>query len=98
MGDVTSILSTGLNVASDPYTQEMLCQVGALQAIGRGQSPSVCAETPDGTLDPANIGTLVKGLRAYVYAQANPWAYGVAAAVVIGLPLLVGYRLGQGSK
>lgn len=95
MGDV---LSTGLNIASDPYTQELVCQADALQVIKRGQSPAPCPETPDGTPDPANIGTIVKVLRAYVYAQANPWAYAATAAVVIGLPLLVGYRLGQGSR
>lgn len=96
MGDVSSILQTGLNVASDPYSQELLCQVGALQTIAHGGAQPLCPEVPDGTPDTAGIANLVKGLRWYVYAQANPWVYPVALAAVIGLPLLVGYSLGKG--
>lgn len=90
MGDVSSILTTGLNVATDPYSQELLCQVQALQTIGRGGGMPTCPETPDGTPDTANIANLVKGLRLYVYAQANPWVYPVAIAALVGIPFLLG--------
>jgi hypothetical protein len=95
MGDVSSILSTGLNIAGDLYSQELVCQIQALQSIAHGGSQSVCPQTPDGTLDPAGIGNLVKGLRYYVYAQANPWVYPVAIAAVLGIPFLLGYSLGK---
>ncbi len=35
-------------------------------------------------------------LREYVKAEQQPWRYAVAAGVVIGLPMLLGYALGKG--
>lgn len=98
MGDISSILSTTLNVASDPYTQELLCQIEALGTIAKGGSAPLCPETPDGTPDTAGVGNLVKGMRWYVYAQANPWVYPVAIGLGLGIPFLLGYAFGKGSK
>lgn len=95
MGDLPGVLTTGLDLATDPYTQELVCQVQALRNIAHGTAPGVCPEVVDGTPDDAGIRNLVKGLRAYVYAQANPWVYPVAIAAVLGIPFLVGYSMGK---
>jgi len=96
LGDLTSTLATAANVASDPYFPEVVCQIQALQAINHGQTPAACAVTPPGTPDDFGLANALTGLRAYVYAQANPWAYAVAAMVVVGLPMWIGFELGKG--
>lgn len=98
MGDASSILSTTLNLATDPYSQELACQISALQTIAKGGAQPICPETVDGTPDVAGIGNLVKILRYYVTAQANPWMYPAAIGVVVGVPLLLGYAFGKGSR
>ncbi len=105
LGDLSSIVSsiesavgTTINVASDPYLPETLCHMAQLQQIGAGRPPATCTELPAGIPGGVGLGPMMPPLRAYVYAQAHPWAYAVAAAVVIGIPLALGYTLGKGSK
>jgi hypothetical protein len=94
MGDVLDSITTTLDVASDPAMPEVVCRVQQLQAIDRGQTVPVCAQTPDGVGAPW-IQNVLPVLRGYVYAQQNKWVYPLVVLGVIGLPLWVGYELGR---
>lgn len=105
LGDVTSIvnsvtnaLGVSLDIANDPYLSETVCHIGQIQQIHNKQAPGQCTETPDGLVGGVGLARAVKPLRYYVYAEQNKWVYAVAAAVIIGVPMLVGYDLGKGSK
>jgi hypothetical protein len=95
MGDLSSTLSTALDVASDPSMPELVCRVQQLLQIDRGQPVQICADTPATVGGSPSIARITSGLRAYTFAQQNPWVYPVAAAAVIGLPLWIGYMLGK---
>lgn len=95
MGDLASTINTAVDVASDPYLAEVICHVGQLKAIDHGEPVGVCAETPDGVAGGVGLRNAIPVLRAYVYAQQHKWVYAVAAAAFIGLPMLIGYRLGE---
>lgn len=97
MGDLLSTLTTAVDVANDPYMPEIVCRIQQLKAIQGGQAVAVCADTPDGTAG-IGQGPVMPALRAYVYAQQNPWVYPVAAAVVLGIPFLLGLRIGEGRR
>lgn len=92
MGDV---LSTTLDVASDPYLPEVACRIQQLQAVDRGQVVGECAETPDNLPGGVGLRTAMPALRAYVYAQQNKWVYPVAIAAILGIPFWIGYELGR---
>jgi hypothetical protein len=96
MGDLSSTLSTALDVASDPAMPEIVCRVQQLLQIDRGQPVQICVDTPDTSFGSSSMARITSALRAYTYAQQNPWIYPVAAAAVIGLPLWIGYILGKG--
>jgi hypothetical protein len=95
MGDVTSTIATAADVATDPYFSEVVCRIQQLKAIDQGQAVPFCAETPDGYGGGVGLHTAMPALRAYVYAQANPWVYPVAIAAILGIPLYIGYELGR---
>lgn len=95
MGDLTEIIGTAADVASDPYLAEVLCRVQQLKAIERNQSVAVCPVTPDAPGIGVGLRRLMPVLRGYVFAEQNPWAYLVAASVVIGVPMLIGYQIGK---
>lgn len=98
-GDWVDTIGTAADVASDPYFPELVCRIQQLKAIDHGKAPSVCANTVDtGSGDGVGLRRGMPVLRGYVYAQQNPWVYPLLAAAVVGLPLLIGYRLGQASK
>lgn len=96
MGDISSTITTALDVAADPYLPEVVCRVQQLTQIDHGQPVQACLNTPDTVVGGVGIARAIPALRAYVYAQENPWVYYVAAAGLIGLPMLIGYRLGKG--
>jgi len=96
MGDIASTISTALDVAADPYLPEVVCRVQQLTQIDHGQAVQICADTPDNVVGGVGISRAIPALRAYVYAQQNPWVYPAVIAAVIGLPLLIGYELGKG--
>lgn len=105
LGDLTSIvnavsgeLGTGLDIANDPYLSEVICHIGQLKQINAGAAPGACTETPDGLQGGVGLARAVKPMRAYVYAEENKWVYAAAAAVIIGIPMLIGYDLGKGRK
>lgn len=101
MGDLSSIvsgISAAVDVAGDPYLPEIICRVQQLHSIRSHQPIQVCQDTPLGIPGGVGLGRLVLPLRAFVFAEANPWVYPVGIAVLIGLPVLIGYELGKGSK
>lgn len=99
MGDLASTLATAADVAGDPYLPEVICRIQQLKNIDHGEAVTVCAETPAGIVGGGvGLHNAMIPLRAYVYAQQNPWAYFVAAAVVLGLPMWIGYELGKGNS
>ncbi len=95
MGGLTEVIGTAADVASDPYLSEVLCRVQQIKAVERGQAVAVCPVTPDSPGVGVGLRRLMPALRGYVYAEQNPWAYLVAAAVVIGVPMFIGYELGK---
>ena len=96
MGDVASTIGTVANVATDPYFPEVVCRVQQLSQIDGNQPVQTCTDTPDGYAGGVGLRSAMPALRAYVFAQQNPWLYPVAIAAVIGVPLLIGYELGKG--
>ena len=102
MGDLASVVSSiensigaGLDVASDPYLPEIVCHIGQLNQIKTGQTVQNCQELPPGLPGGVGLDRAVVPLRWFVYAQQNPWVYPLAIAVVLGLPMLIGYELGK---
>jgi len=95
---VTGALGTSLDIANDPYLQETICHIGQLKQINAGQAAGACAETAPNLAGGVGLGKVQPYLRAYVYAEENKWVYAVAAAVIIGLPMLIGYDLGKAAK
>lgn len=95
---VTGALGTSLDIANDPYLSEVVCHIGQIHQINNGQAPGQCTELPDGLQGGVGLSRAVKPLRAYVFAEEHKWAYVLAAAVVIGVPFLVGYDVGKGKR
>lgn len=98
MGDIASTVTTALDVANDPYLNEVVCRVHQLKQIENGEAVSVCAETPPGLVGGVGMHNAIYPLRGYVYAQQNKWVYPLLALALIGLPAYVGYQLGKSSK
>lgn len=98
MGDLASTIGTAIDVASDPYLPEVVCRIQQLKAIDHHETVPICADTPEGVTGGVGLHSAIQGLRAYVYAQQNPWVYPLAVLVGIGLPLWVGYEIGRGRR
>jgi len=98
LGDLASTLSTAADVAGDPYLTEVVCRVAQLKAIDHGEAVPVCAKIPPGAAGGVGLRNAIPVLRGYVYAQQHRWAYAAAVAALIGLPMLIGYRLGQANR
>lgn len=96
MGDLTSTISTVVDVATDPYLPEVVCHIQQLQQIGRNQPVQVCTDTPSSMDTGVGIGPAMPALRAFVYAQQNPWVYVAGVVAILGVPLWLGYELGKG--
>ena len=93
IGNLISGANTAVSLAQDPYAPEALCRIQQIQAAGNNQPVQPCADT----VSSANtaLGRWITPLRMIAYAEQNRWVYGVAAAVVIGLPMYIGYRMGR---
>jgi hypothetical protein len=83
-------------VSTDPYLSEVICRVGQLKAIEDKTPVKPCAITPAGLRGGVGLRKAMKPLRAYVYAEQRPWIYPVAAVVILGVPLFIGYLAGKG--
>lgn len=97
MGDISSMVVAGINVANDPYLAEVICRAGQLQAIKSGVDVPSCPKTAAGIAGGIGLSRAVVPMRAYVYAERHKWVYAVAALGIIGLPMLIGYELGKGA-
>lgn len=95
MGDIGGTIATAIDVATDPYIPEIVCRVQQLKQIGSNQPVQVCTDTPDTVVGGVGIRSAMPALRAYVFAQQNPWVYPVAIAAILGIPLWIGYELGR---
>lgn len=96
LSTVTGAVGTAASVTQDPYLSETICHVQQLAENEKtGKITTVCAKTPDGRTGGIGLRKVVKPLRAYVYAEQNPWVYPAAAAVAIGVPFLLGYLMGK---
>ncbi len=95
MGDLASTIGTAVDLASDPYLAEVICRIGQLKAIDHGEAVAVCPETPAGAAGGIGLRNAVPALRGYVYAQQNKWVYPIAVAVLLGIPMLIGYEIGR---
>jgi hypothetical protein len=105
MGDIGSTITNlasavgiASDLANDPYLPEVICRVSQLKAINAGQRPGTCVKTAKGLRGGVGMGRFVEPLRAYVYAEQHRWVYAAAFAGIVGVPLLIGYALGKGSK
>lgn len=98
MGDLLGSINTVIDVASDPYLPEVMCRIQQLKNIDHNEPVAVCGVTPDGVNGGVGLHNAMGPLRAYVYAQQNTWVYPLAVAVIIGVPLFIGYEFGRGSK
>lgn len=96
MGDLASTVGTALDVASDPYLSEVICRVQQLKQIDHGEPVATCVATPSGVPGGVGLRNIAPVMRAYVYAQENPWVYPVAVAAILGIPMWIGYQLARG--
>jgi hypothetical protein len=95
---IASTVGVATDLANDPYLPEAVCHVGQLKALNNGQRPAACAKTAPNLAGGVGLRKLMPAMRAYVYAEQNKWAYGAAAAVVIGVPFLLGFLAGKGNR
>lgn len=99
LGDAASVLqtvATGVSVVNDPYFNEAVCRIGQLRSIENGQPVGACAKTPPNLGGGVGLRKAMPAMRAYVVAeQHRPWSYVAGAAVVLGIPMLIGYALGR---
>lgn len=96
LGDLSSELSSVVNVLNDPYATEVACHIQQLSQIKAGQVVQNCVEVPSGVPGGVGLDNVAIALRYYVYAEQNPWVIPLAAIGIIGLPFLIGYYLGEG--
>jgi hypothetical protein len=100
MGDAASAISVANDVIHDPYFNEAVCRVKQLQAIENRQAVPVCAKTAPNIGGGVGLRAAMPALRGYVYASQKPfkWPLWAAVAGAVGVPMLIGYALGKGSK
>ncbi len=98
LGDVASTIVTAATVVQDPYFNETVCRVGQLEDIEAKRPVRGCATIPDGYQGGVGLRKAMPALRAYVYAEQHPWVYPAAIGAVLGLPALLGYLFGKGSR
>lgn len=96
LGDIGSVASTVVDVANDPYFNEVICRVKQLGQIERRQGVQTCAKLSSSM--PSVLRPTILPLRGYVYAQQHKWIYAVAAVGLIGLPILIGVEIGKALK
>ncbi len=98
-GDVFSTIvdaaGTALNVATDPYLPELICRVRQLYQVENSQKVLPCNKLPLTLVGGIGLRQAIVPLRGYVYAQQHKWVYAAAAALLIGVPLFVGYEIGK---
>lgn len=98
LGGVADVAQAAAELSTDPYLAETVCRLRQLKAIKNNEAPSPCIETAPGLVGGIGLRKAIRPLRAFVFAEQHPWAYALAAAVAIGVPVWIGYEIGRGSK
>jgi hypothetical protein len=95
-GAVAPIVSIASNLVADPALPEVSCMVGQLYAIENKKPVPPCPVLPRSSRT-GGIGLrkAVPAMRAWVFAEQNPWVKPVAVATVVGIPFLLGYLFGR---
>lgn len=91
------IADTIANIGKDPYLSEVACRAAQIVALQKGPPYPVmqCARTAPGLTGGIGLSAAVKPMRAYVTVKKHPVLLPLGAAIVIGLPVLLGYYLGK---
>ncbi len=95
LGDVASVIATAVDVSRDPYFSETVCRARQLYAIENRESVPACLVTPPGLTGGIGLRKVMPALREYVRAEQQPLRYIAGAAVVLGVPLLLGIAIGR---
>ncbi len=105
-----SAIGAAIGGATDPYLPEVMCRIAQLQALGKGRTPlqtlfgkkptvavPACAAVAPGR---GGIGLekAVKPLRSLVYVNQHPVAVWLGLTALLGVPVLLGYMIGKGSR
>lgn len=98
LGTAAPTVSAASKVLTDPYWPEAVCRVGQLHAIENKQRVPACPKTPAGRTGGIGLRKVMPLMRGYVYAEQHPIVKPVAVAAAIGIPVLIGYLLGKGSR
>lgn len=98
LSGIADTIGTAVDVASDPYMGEVVCRVGQLRDIERGNAVRSCNKTPSGLMGGVGMRALMPAFRGYVYAQRNPWVYPAAALVAVGVPFALGFLFGRNAS
>lgn len=98
LGTASPAVGVAANVLTDPYWPEAACHVAQLHAIENKKPVPNCPRTPAGKTGGIGLRKVMPAMRAYVYAERHPVVKPVAVAAAIGVPVLIGYLLGKGSR
>jgi hypothetical protein len=98
LGTASPAIGVAANVFADPYWPEAACRVAQLHAIENKRAVPACPTTPAGRSGGVGLRKVMPAMRAYVYAERHPIVKPVAVAAAIGIPVLIGYLLGKGSR
>jgi hypothetical protein len=86
-------------VIDDPYLPELACRIDQIYEARHHLPIKVCAVTPPQTAASGiGLGRGMPLIRAFSLAEQNPILFPLAAIVAIGLPILIGYKLGKRSS
>lgn len=110
VGALSSFASIDLalsDAVADPYFPAVVQSILDLDAVSNGRPPidptqgQQIADSLKGVVSPTpgSPGLGLQGasyaLDAYVWAKQNPWLFPFAVAAVIGIPMLIGYKMAK---
>jgi hypothetical protein len=98
LGTAVPAVGTASKILTDPYWPEAACRVAQLHAIENKQKLPACPTTPGGRTGGIGLRKVMPLMRGYVYAEQHPIVKPVAVAAALGIPMLIGYLLGKGSR
>jgi hypothetical protein len=96
--DMIKTAMSGVGIAgsilANPYVPEIICRVKQVDAHHTGRQVALCVTTPS-VPDSLGIGKFMPAVRAYAYAEQHRWAYPLLAALLLGVPFMLGYAVGK---
>lgn len=90
----TTAAGIAASALTNPYLSEILCRIKQVEAANTKRPVPACPTTA-AFHDTMGVSKFMPALRAYAYAEQHPWAYPVMAALVVGVPFLLGYVAGR---